>query len=150
MGYSNTYNLRVEGTILKKTKTSNCSCHKTTDDLTQNFCSKCDSPLFESEIEIDASESVIKELVEMNDDCGYLLDEWGDCNESGSGYNINKEIKEFSRKYPTLTFILSCHWESGLVSEGEPGTDYFFFKNGEERQAEVKVIYTNPFTGQQF
>lgn len=152
MGYSNSFNLKVEGTFPKKAKVFNCGCHANTTDLTQNFCSNCGTPLSESEFEIEDSESIIKELVEFYQDgeCGYLLDEYGDCNNSGSGYNINQEIKDFSRKYPTLTFILSCQWESGLVDEGDPGTDYFFFKNGVEKKAEVKVIYTNPFTGISF
>jgi len=156
MGYSNSFRLNVEGTspwaaITKKVKTSDCACHTPTEDLTQNFCNKCGSKLIESEIESD-SYDITKELVEhyKGGECGYLLDEDGDCRESGSGYGINEEIKEFSKKYPSLIFILSCQWEPGLVDEGQPGTDYFFFKNGVEKKAEVKVIYVNPFTNAQF
>lgn len=151
MGYSNSFNLKVEGTLTKKVKTSTCHCHTTTQDLTQNFCNKCGTKLLESEIESNALD-IIKELTQSNKegDCRYLLDEFGDSRESGSGFNINNEIKDFSKKYPSLTFILSCKWESGLVDEGHPGTDYFFFKNGVEKKSKVKVVYTDPFKEKQF
>ena len=150
MGYSNYYTLKLEGKITKQAKVSDCQCHTPTFDLSQNFCSLCGAKLYSKEIELEAPKSIIKELVTYNDDCGYLLDENGRTNECGSGYEINKEIKEFSKKYPSLTFILTCQWETGLLSEGEPGTDYFFFKNGVEKKADAKIVYTNPFTGEQF
>lgn len=157
MGYSNSFRLNVEGKITKQVKTpesclSDICDFSSTEDLSQNFCNKCGTKLIQKEIEVDASIDVIKEFVETYEDgdAGYLLEEDGDTRESGSGYGINGEIKEFSKKYPNLTFILSCQWESGLVDEGKPGTDYFFFKNGIEKMAKSKVIYINPFTKTEF
>jgi hypothetical protein len=148
MGYSNNYRLRVEGTITKTVK--ECQCGNVTD-TSQNFCGKCGSPLIEKEIETDANYVISEFVNEYEDgDAGYLLEEDGDSRESGSGYGIDGEVKEFSRKYPNLTFILSCQWESGLVEEGQPGTDYFFFKNGVKKKAESKIVYTNPFTQEIF
>jgi hypothetical protein len=152
MGYSNSFKLKVEGKISKKVKASEtCDCGVISEDLDSKFCSKCGSPLIEKTMEIDASH-VIKEFVKTYEegDAGYLLDEKGNSEESGSGYKIRDEIIEFSQKYPDLTFILSCHYDGGLVSEGEPGTDYFFISNGVEKRAEAKITYTNPFTGEIF
>lgn len=152
MGYSNSFKLRVEGEIFKKVKASeNCDCGIISEDLDSKFCSKCGSSLIEKTIGVSANH-VIKEFVKtyINGDAGYLLGEDGDSEESGSGYKIRDEIKEFSQRYPDLTFILSCQYESGLVSEGESGTDYFFTKNGLEKRSEVKITYTNPFTGEIF
>ena len=168
MGYSNSFKLKVEGKITKQVKTTeSCGSDVTelkcamstfspfiryTEDLTQNFCNKCGVKLVQKEIEVEASEDIIKEFVKTykDGDAGYLLDKYGYTRESGSGYGINGELKEFSMKYPNLTFILSCQWESELVEEGQPGTDYFFFKNGVEKKAESKVVYVNPFTKVEF
>ena len=152
MGYSNSFKLKVQGTISRKVKASeSCDCGVISEDLDSKFCSKCGSPLIEKTMEVSPNH-VIKEFVEAYEDgdAGYLLDEDGDSEESGSGYKIRDEIIEFSQKYPDLTFILSCHYEAGLVSEGEPGTDYFFISNGVEKRAEAKITYTNPFTGEIF
>jgi len=148
MGYSNSYKLKVEGTLTKLIK--ECQCGKITKS-TKKFCGECGTPLVEKEVEVDAN-FVIEEFVnEYEDgDASYLLEEDGSTRESGSGYNINKELKEFSKKYPQLTFILSCQWESGLVEEGQPGTDYFFFVNGVKKEAKSKVVYQNPFTNEEF
>ena len=148
MGYSNNYSLKVEGKVTKKVKTSEyCECGITSEEL--NFCGKCGVKLVEKEIELDGSYVVEEFVNEYEDgDAGYLLEEDGSSNESGSGYGIDDEVKEFSKKYPQLTFILSCQYDSGLVEEGEPGTDYFFFKNGVRKKSEVKIIYTNPFTNE--
>lgn len=62
--------------------------------------------------------------------------------------DIEKELEDFSKKYPSLTFILSCQWESGMVEPGEPSTDYTFFVNGIKKKAKSKVIYTNTFTNE--
>jgi hypothetical protein len=149
MGYSNSYKLRVEGTITKTVK--ECQCGNLVEDTTQNFCGQCGTSLIEKEIETDAN-CVISDFVNeyADGDAGFLLEEDGGTNESGSGYGIDGELEKFSKKYPQLTFILSCQWESGLVEEGEPGTDYFFFKNGIKKQAKSKVVYTNPFTQEIF
>lgn len=148
MGYSNNYKLKVEGTITKTVKECQCG---TVNDITQKFCGECGSPLIEKEVDVDANYVITEFVDEYEDgDAGYLLEEDGDTRESGSGYGIDDELKQFSKKYPDLTFILSCQWESGLVEEGKPGTDYFFFKNGVKKQAEAKVVYTNPFTQEIF
>ena len=147
MGYSNYFQLKVEGTLTKKVK--ECQCGQITN-LKQKFCGECGSPLTEKEIEVNASDFVIKEFVEEYEDgdAGYLLEEDGNTRESGSGYGIEKELEDFSKKYPSLTFILSCQWESGMVEPGEPSTDYIFFVNGIKKKAKSKVIYTNPFTNE--
>jgi hypothetical protein len=148
MGYSNSYKLKVQGNLTKLIK--ECQCGLITKS-TQKFCGECGTPLTEKETEVNPN-FVIEEFVnEYEDgDAGYLLEEDGSTRESGSGYGINGELKEFSKKYPQLTFILSCQWESGLVEEGQPGTDYFFFVNGVEKKAKSKVVYQNPFTNEEF
>jgi hypothetical protein len=153
MGYSNNFKLTVEGKLTKEVLVKECQCGNQSEDLSQNFCGKCGSPLTEKEVQKDInSYDIISEFVQEYEDgdAGFLLEEDGDTRESGSGYGLNKEVGLFSKKYPELIFILSCQWESGLVSEGVPGTDYFFFKNGVEKKAKSKVIYINPFTSESF
>ena len=95
-------------------------------------------------------DSVIEEFVSNSEEANYLLDIDGSTNEGGSEYGINSELRKFSKRYPDLTFILTCRWESGFVEEGKPGTDYFFFKDGIEKQALVELRYFDPFNGEAF
>ena len=150
MGYDNSFSLKVEGKIKREGK--GCfACGVVAEDEALNFCGKCGAPLEKLAIETEPT-SVIEEFVnEYSDgDAGYLLNEDGSSEESGSGRSINSEVQAFSKKYPELTFILKCKYDKGLVNEGEPGTDYFFIVNGEERKAEAKLVYENPFTGEEF
>lgn len=150
MGYSNSFTLKIDGNVKKTIKVceGTCQCQF---DLNQNFCSTCGRKLIEKEVDADTSDIIKQFVTEYEDgDAGYLLTETGRTNESGSGYDIKNELKSFSKKYPNLIFRLSCQWESGMVSEGEPGTDYFFVKDGVEKKATAKVVYVNPFTQQEF
>ena len=150
MGYDNSFSLKIEGKIKRKGK--GCfACGVVAEDESLNFCGKCGSSLENLDIESEPT-SVIEELVNKyaKGDAGYLLNEDGSSEESGSGHTINSEVQAFSKKYPELTFILKCKYDKGLVNEGEPGTDYFFIVNGEERKAEAKLVYENPFTGEEF
>jgi hypothetical protein len=78
------------------------------------------------------------------------LNKDGKTRESGSGNYIKDELKEFSTKHPGLTFVLACKWESSMVEDGDPSTDFHFFKNGTEKKAEHKIVYVNPFTKEEF
>lgn len=150
MGYNNSFSLKVEGKIKREGK--GCfACAFVAEDDSLNFCGKCGSPLENLDIETEPT-SVIAELVNKysEGDAGYLLNEDGSSEESGSGHSINSEVQAFSNKYPGLTFILKCKYDTGLVNEGEPGTDYFFIIDGEERKAKAKIVYENPFTGKEF
>jgi hypothetical protein len=141
--------LKVKGKITKKIKTSDdCDCQIQT---SNNFCGECGAKLVEKEIEVDGWETIEQFVREYQDDeAGYLLELDGGTRESGSGYGLKDELKEFSKKYPDLTYILSCQWESGLVEEGDPGTSYYFVKDGKMKEAKSKVIYVDPFTNEEF
>lgn len=149
MGYSNNFSLRVEGQVLERVKS--CSCGLIYKDLSLRFCGQCGAALLETTQAI-KPDGVIKKLLRAwpHGDVSFLLDETGDCSETGSGYNIQAEITEFSKRYPDLVWILACQWESSMVGAGEPGTDYVFIKNGVAKKAEAQLSYIHPFTGKPF
>lgn len=83
---------------------------------------------------------VIAELRKFSEECNWLISESGGSNESGSGYKINDDIKEFSKNYPSLIFQLDIDWDSGF---GDPPSRYYF-KNGVKQDAAAKVVYNEP------
>jgi len=143
---NNSFSLKVEGKIKRKGK--GCfACGVVAEDKSLNFCGKCGSSLENLDIESEPT-SVIEELVNeyAKGDAGYLLNDDGSSKESATGHTIYSEVRKFSKKYPELTFILKCEYDECLANEDE----YFFIVNGEERTAEAKLVYKNPFTGEEF
>jgi ribosomal protein S27AE len=139
---NNSFSLKVEGKI--KIKGKGCfACGVVAEDKSLNFCGKCGSSLENLDIESEPT-SVIEELVNKyaKGDAGYLLNDDGSSKESATGHTIYSEVQEFSKKYPELTFILKCEYDEER--------DYFFIVNGEKRTAEAKLVYKNPFTGEEF
>lgn len=80
---------------------------------------------------------IIKELLEQSEECAYLLDNFGRSNEPGSGHEIYDNIKEFSKKYPELLFILDIDWDSGF---GDPPSREYF-KYGKKQSAKSIITF---------
>ena len=135
MSYENYFKLKIIGEA--KTKVPFCPNCKTQNN--GQFCSKCGSPSEEIEMNIPNS-TIINELLDSSDDCSCLLDSDGNSNDSGSGYTIENDIKEFSKKYPTLVFQLDIDWDNGF---GDDPSRYYF-KNGVKKDAKAKVVYNDP------
>jgi hypothetical protein len=140
MGYSNRHSIKVEGSIPKTVYS--CPEHGRKEGT---FCNECGELLIPKKT-YTFGEAVIPELIHNCESTIGLINDDGSSEECGSGYDIEDEIKEFSKTYPDLTFIYSCQWESGMVDEGEASTDIYYIKNGVSMKAEVEVVYTNPLT----
>ena len=149
MGYSNHFKIRAEGTISKQVKVSENSDFST-EDLSANFCPKTGAPLKLATIQIDPMPDVMKDLLAFSEDAKFLLNSDGSTRETGSGYDLAKDIQKVSKSFPNLTLILTCVWDSGLLDEGDVGTDFYFFRNGVKKEAEVQVVWKNPFTQEIF
>ena len=135
MSYENYFRLKIIGEITNKVP----FCPKCKTQINGQFCSKCGSPSDEIDM-IVSSNTIIDELLDTSDDCSYLLNSDGNSNEPGSGYKIEDDIKEFSKKYPTLVFQLDIDWDNGF---GDDPSRYYF-KNGVKKDAKAKVIYNEP------
>ena len=135
MSYDNYYSLEITGEVTKTVPfCPTCKAEKQ-----GKFCPDCGTPNTLEDVPKDKTE-IIKELIEVSEDCGYLLDDDGSSNNSGSGWNIEDDIKDFSTKYPSLLFILDCDWDAGF---GDPPSRYYY-KNGKKQDAKAKVVYNEP------
>ena len=136
MGYDNRFSLKLKGEVTKPAK----YCPACVEEKDGNFCNICATPLSIREVPVDKKD-IINELRTFSDDCAYLLDEKeGHSNETGSGHEIENDIKKFSVNYPNIIFQLDCDWDSGF---GNPPSRYYF-KNGVKKDAKAKVIYKDP------
>lgn len=125
MGYENRYSLSLSCDKKQLVEITKCpSCDNINDG---NFCNKCGTKLVTYNIEkqIDTIE-IIKEFRKYSEDASYLINNKGKSNECGNGYNIEKDIKTFSKEYPDVLFELLCEWDSGF---GDPPTKNYI-KNG--------------------
>ena len=85
--------------------------------------------------ELDKDLEIINELRKESDEATYALDEYGGCSESSKWYGSNKELKEFSKKYPDLIFELS--------RKGESTEDMYkyYIKNGKIQSCKAMITY---------
>lgn len=105
MGYSSTYELALYDGLL-------------------------DKPLDE-----ETAEKIIADLRDNNHNAEYALDEEGSTNDSCKWYDSDTDLKEFSKKYPTVLF--------DLYREGEESGDlsHFYAINGKYQNAPAEVVY---------
>lgn len=135
MSYDNSYSLKIKGDVTKTVPfCPTCKVEKQ-----GKFCPDCGTKNIQEDVPRDHKE-IISELREKYEECDFLLNELGRSNDSGSGYQIEDNIREFSETYPTLIFQLDCHWDSGF---GDPPSRYYF-KNGVKQDAKAEVIYNEP------
>lgn len=79
--------------------------------------------------------TIIEELSDENDDAAYALDENGNTEMPCKWYDHDEDLKEFSKKYPELLFILNVEGE-------EPGDIWReYFKNGKMYSDKAEIIF---------
>lgn len=105
MGYSNRFNLSLScATIITLPFCEKCDTFKE-----GKFCSDCGTTLIEKETTLNIHE-IISKLRDYSEECEYLLGEDGDSGDEGTGSNIEKDIKEFSKRYPDIIFQLDTYY----------------------------------------
>ena len=135
MSYDNKFELDVKEPWVEysRFKCSVCDSKSKKD----GFCSACGNKLIVDEGRIYDSTFIINHFRIESEDASYLLQEDGSCEERGSGYNILKDLENFSKKYPRSIFKLKADWDSGF---GDPPTIYYI-KNGKKQECKAKITY---------
>lgn len=136
MGYDNRFKLEVHGES-QEVEVSVCNeCGFVGEG---KFCQECGTKMDTEmrKVPFDSFE-IISKFVNSSDEAGFLLDEFGGTCEPGSGYDFEKEVAKYSKKYPGVLFELFCDWDSGF---GEPPTKWYI-KNGKIQTC--KATYTFP------
>ncbi len=87
----------------------------------------------------DASDA-IKALVDENENANMAIDEYGDCCDAVKWYDHEKELTEFSTKFPDVLFNLS-----GLGEENEDIWD-LYVQNGQSIRIRA-IVYKPKFIG---
>lgn len=88
-------------------------------------------------LETDSQENknIIEEFREIDGNAKYAIDANGDCQEWTKWYDHEEDLKNFSKNYPDVIFILS--------GEGEESGDIWkkYFKNGKMQVAQAKISF---------
>lgn len=81
------------------------------------------------------SMDIIAELREFSEEADYALDDSGETNESCKWYDHEKELREFSTRYPDLIFKLH--------GEGEESGDLWdeWYKDGKMQKCKAIITY---------
>jgi superfamily I DNA/RNA helicase len=82
------------------------------------------------------SEDIIADLRNNNEYSHTALDKYGDTNDQTKWYDMNKDMKEFSKKYPEVLFE--------MIREGESGGDdqcIYYFQNGKMQECWVQLKF---------
>ena len=93
---------------------------------------------YELEISNNKEDKIISCLRTWSEDAEYALNENGECNQSAKWYDSDEELKEFSKKYPSLIF--------SLKRAGEENGDICIthFKNGKMQECFAEITF-DPF-----
>jgi hypothetical protein len=79
---------------------------------------------------------IIDDLREHNEDAHKALDDLGQTQDSTKWYDMDKDMKEFSKKYPEVLFEMTRQGESG-------GDDQciYYFRNGKAQECWVELKF---------
>ena len=129
MGYYTTYNLHIDTPHIR------ISDEEILKELKQKISKERELELLDILRNKISAEDIIKDFRNTYEDANYAIDEDGCCNESCKWYDHEKELLEFSKKYPSVLFILE--------GEGEESGDIWkkYFKNGKAQYAKAKLIF---------
>lgn len=135
MSYENSFSLKLENSIFQ-TPIMKCEkCGKIYN--VGKFCPDDGGKLIVELVEKDCSYDIIKELREFSDDAHCHLDKNGNINESGSVYDMEKDVKNFSKNYPDVIFILKCFPDNSF-NESEYK---IYSKNGKSYTSKPELLY---------
>jgi flavoprotein len=86
-------------------------------------------------VDQDEAYTILEDLAKDCEDAKYALDDEGKTNESVKWYDHEKDLKEFSKKYPEVLFELS--------GEGEESDDIWkkYFLNGKVQLCSAQIIF---------
>lgn len=95
----------------------------------------------EYSLEVQVSEEhddieIIGQLREENENAAYAINENGEYYQECKWYDHEKDLIEFSKKYPYALFTLSG------VGEEQPDMWRMYFKNGKRQKAEAQISFT--------
>ena len=78
---------------------------------------------------------IIKEFRKSSDNAKHALSEEGYCENSCKWYNCEKDLKEFSMKYPNIIFLLE--------GKGEDSEDMWrlYVKEGHSQRCKAEVVF---------
>lgn len=133
MSYENSFKLSC---YKNEQLRANVVCPQCNIVIEQSFCGKCGTEGRIKDLPVDFIE-VIGKFRKESDDAYVFIDNNGKTNESGSGYTIMEDLKEFSKKYPNIVFQLDVTWDSGF---GDPPSRYFY-ENGKVQDCKVEMVF---------
>ena len=81
-------------------------------------------------------DEIIADLRNNNECAHKALDESGNTNDQTKWYDMDKDMKEFSKKYPEVLFEMERHGESG----GDDQCNYYF-RNGKKQECWVELKF---------
>lgn len=90
--------------------------------------------LFTLQTDDEDHESIIAELVNLNENAENALDTNGYPKYDIKWYDFEDDLKEFSKIYPHIVFTLTREVETGDVQ-------MFYFKDGKSQNANVKHVW---------
>jgi hypothetical protein len=134
MSYENYHKLKVVKLPVVEKEISLCPNYDTISN--SKFCPECGTKNESKiqKIELDAL-TIISQLREKTD-AGHYINSKGGSEEPGS-WDLESDMKSFSRIYPTAVFQIDVQWDNGL---GEPPSRYYFH-DGKQQTCKTKVSF---------
>lgn len=128
MSYENHFSLKLKNAPNTKSINfcTNCACEI----KSGKFCPQCGTELIKKDVPADCTIDIISEFRNESEDANFLLNEDGGTNCTGSGHTIEKDLLDFSKRYPIVIFELLATWDSGF---GDPPTK-FYIMDGKNKQ----------------
>lgn len=137
MSYENRFSLKLSNTMVDKPISKCVDCNITYE--TGKFCNECGKELSLEYIKSDATLDIIQKLRDTSEDCQYHLNKDGSEGDSGSGRDIEEDIKKFSENFPTVLFELTCYPDPGFQ---EPQYQRFM-KDGKSYMNPAIITYAD-------
>jgi hypothetical protein len=91
---------------------------------------------FKLEVNHPDEEDIIGDLLDNNEDARRALQYDGNSQEPTKWYDMDKDMKEFSKKYPEVLFEMQRQGESG----GDDQCNYYF-QNGKAQECWVELKF---------
>jgi hypothetical protein len=83
----------------------------------------------------EAVAEIVKDLRNENSEAEYALDNEGNTRKGTSWYNMDEDMKAFSKKYPDCLFCM--YYEDGM----QDGYGKIYFLNGKSQDCPAEIVY---------